>query len=73
MYDFFLYSGKMKNEKVISPYVVEKLLETLPKIKNFKVFFGSWFATFPLCLALKKNGYLVTATFRTVPKIVHCQ
>ena len=64
MYDFFLYSGKMKNEKVTDPYTVEKLLETLPKMKNFKAFFDNWFATFPLCLALKKNRYLVTATLR---------
>ena len=64
MYDFFLYSGKMKNEKVNGPYAVEKLLETLPKMKNFKVFFDNWFATFPLFLALKKNGYLVTASLR---------
>ena len=62
MYDFFLYSGKMKNEKVTGPYAVEKLLEILPK--TVKMFFDSWFATFPLCLALKKNGYLVTATLR---------
>ena len=64
MHDFFLYSGKMKNEKMTGPYVVERLLETLPKMKNFKVFFDNWFAAFPLCLALKKNGYLVTATPR---------
>ena len=36
----------MKYEKLTSPYVVEKLLETLPKINNFEVFFDSWFATF---------------------------
>ena len=46
MYDFFLYSGRMRYEKVTSPYVVEKLLETLPKMNNFKVFFDNWFATF---------------------------
>ena len=63
-YDFFLHSGKMKNEKVTGPYIVEKLLETLPKMKNFKVFFDSWFARFPLYLALKRNRYLVTATLR---------
>ena len=62
IYNFFLYGGKMKNEQVTSPYALEKLLETLPKMKNFKVFFDNWFATFPLCLALKKNRYLVTAT-----------
>ena len=62
MYNFFLYSCKMKSEKVTGPYAVEKLLETLTKMKNFKVFFDNWFAAFPLCLALKKNGYLLTAT-----------
>ena len=36
----------MKYEKLTSPYVVEKLLETLPKINNFEVFFDNWFATF---------------------------
>ena len=55
MYDFFLYSGKMKNEKVTGPYVVVKLLETSTKMKNFKVLFDNWFATFPACLALKKR------------------
>ena len=58
MYDFILYSGKVKNEKVTGPYVVENLLETLPKMKNFKVFFDNWSATFALCLALKKTGTL---------------
>ena len=64
MYDFFLYSGKRKKEKVTGLYVVEKLLETLPKMKNLKAFLDNWFATFPLFLALKKNGYLATATLR---------
>ena len=44
MYDFFLYSGKMKNGRVTGSYVVEKLLETLPKMKNFKVLFNNWFS-----------------------------
>lgn len=45
----------MKNEKVTGPYIVEKLLETILKMKNFNVFFDNWLAIFPLCLALKKN------------------
>ena len=64
MYDFFLYSGKMKNGKVTGPNFVEKLLETLLKMENFKVLFDNSFATFPLCLALNTNGYLVSATLR---------
>ena len=46
----------MKNKKMTGPHVVEKLYETLPKTKNFK--------EFSLCLTLKKNEYLVTATIR---------
>ena len=50
----------MKEEKTTGTYVVEKLLETLPKMKNLKVYFDNLFATFPLCLALTKNGFLAT-------------
>ena len=38
----------MKNEKVTGPYIAEKLLETILKMKNFKVFFDNWLAIFPL-------------------------
>lgn len=64
MYDFFLYTGKVKNQKVTGPYVVLRLLETLPRRQNFKVFYDNWFSSYPLCLALKENGYLATATLR---------
>ena len=65
MYGFFLYTGKMKNEKVTGPYVVRRLLETLPKKKNLKVLFDNWFAYICyICLAWTKNGYIVTATPR---------
>ena len=57
----------MKNEKVTGPYIVEKLLETILKMKNFNVFFDNWLAIFPLCLALKKNEQLVNATLRKNP------
>ena len=33
----------MKNGRVTGPYVAEKLLETLPKMKNFKALFNNWF------------------------------
>ena len=54
----------MKDTKVTGSYVVERLLETLPRMKNFKVFFDNWFSSIPLCLVLKRSGYLVTATLR---------
>ena len=41
MYDFFLYQGKEKTQKVTGPYAVLRLLETLPKNEHFKVFFDS--------------------------------
>ena len=64
MYDFFLYSGSVNGQKCSGSYVVLKLLETLPKHKNFKIFFDNWFCSIPLCLALKDYGYLATATLR---------
>ena len=45
-------------------HVVLKLLETLPKYKNFKIFFDNWFSSISLCLALKDYGYLATAIIR---------
>jgi len=47
MHDFFLYQGKEKNKKVTGPYVVLRLLKTLPKNENFKVFFDNWFTSIP--------------------------
>ena len=38
MYEFFLYTDKVKDLKITGAYVVERLLETLPEKKNFKVF-----------------------------------
>ena len=64
MYDFFLYSGSVNCQKCTGPYVVLKLLETLPRYKNFKIFFDNWFSSIRLCLALKDYGYLATATLR---------
>ena len=64
MYDFFLYTGKADKQKVTGPYVVLRLLETLPKNQRFKVFFDNWFSSIPLCLALKANGYPCVGTLR---------
>ena len=65
MYDFFLYSGSVVNGQTCTgSYVVLKLLETLPKYKNFKIFFDNLFSSIPLCLALKDYGYLAAAALR---------
>ena len=45
--------------KKAGPNIVEKLLETLRTMKNFEVF-----STFPLFLAVKKHGYLMTGTLK---------
>ena len=63
MHDFSLYSGLVNGHKCTGSYIVLKLLETLPKYKNFKIFFNNWFSSIPLCLALR-DGYLATATLR---------
>ena len=42
MYDFFLYQGKDGKEKVTGPYVVLKLLETLPRKQRYRVVFDNW-------------------------------
>ena len=64
MYEFFLYTGQVKDVEVTGAYIVEQLLETLPEKKNFKVFFDKWFSSISLCIALKKNGYMVIETRR---------
>ena len=47
MYDFFQYQGKDGKEKVTGPYVVLKLLETLPRKQRYRVVFEH---TFMPCL-----------------------
>ena len=65
MYDFFIYSGSSdKNKKCTGSYAVLKLLQSLPRNQNFKLFFDNWFCSIQLCLALKEMGFLVTATIR---------
>ena len=46
MYDFFLYSGFSSKLKGTGSNVVIKLLETLPKGENYKLFFDNWFLYF---------------------------
>ena len=66
MYDFFLYQGSTTadGQKCTGAYAVLKLIETLPKHQNFKLFFDNWFCSLQLCLQLKSLGFQVTATIR---------
>ena len=64
MYDFFLYSGSSSKLKCIGSNVVMKLLETLPKGENYKLFFDNWFCTLDLLLQLKEMKILTIATIR---------
>ena len=63
MYDFFYYTGTTRNEKYNSQ-VVKRLLEGLPKSKNYRLFFYNWFCTLDLCIMLKRMGLLSTTTVR---------
>ena len=50
--DFFLYTGSLnKTGKCTEALVVKKLIETLPKQLNFRLYFGNWFCTNDLCRA----------------------
>nr|XP_047143108.1 piggyBac transposable element-derived protein 3-like [Hydra vulgaris] len=65
MFDFLMYSGACVNIKCNGEYVVRKLCETLPKNVNHKLFFDNWFTSLDLCLKLKIDGILTTATIRS--------
>ena len=62
MHDFFFYTGATGNEKCNGPYVVKRLVESLPKNENYRLFFDNWFCT---CKEfLKRMGILSAAIFR---------
>ncbi|XP_047144656.1 piggyBac transposable element-derived protein 2 [Hydra vulgaris] len=65
IYDFFLYSGSVDNQKCTGSYVVHRLIETLPRNQNFRLYFDNWFASIPLFLSLKEKGFLAAATLRS--------
>lgn len=66
MYDFFLYAGaNTSSEKCTGEYVVFRLCETLPKHKNYQLYFDNWFSTLALCIKMKELGILTTATVRS--------
>ncbi|XP_049780478.1 piggyBac transposable element-derived protein 2-like [Schistocerca cancellata] len=68
VYDFEIYRGKgtVHNDTGlgISGDIVIRLVEGLPKYKNFKVFTDSWFTSYHLISALKNYGILAVGTVR---------
>ncbi|XP_049786255.1 piggyBac transposable element-derived protein 2-like [Schistocerca cancellata] len=69
VYDFEIYQGKgtVHNDTGlgISGYIVIRLVEGLPKYKNFKVFTDNWFTSYNLISALKNYGILDVGTVRS--------
>ena len=66
LYDFEVYMGK-GNVKNFSPLgisgdIVLRLVEGLPKGKNYKMFMDNWFTSFSLMCALKETGILALGT-----------
>ncbi|XP_049770517.1 piggyBac transposable element-derived protein 2-like [Schistocerca cancellata] len=68
VYDFEIYRGKgtVHNDTGlgISGDIVIRLVEGLPKYKNFKVFTDNWFTSYNLISALKNYGILAVGTVR---------
>ncbi|KAJ8871526.1 hypothetical protein PR048_027848 [Dryococelus australis] len=69
LYDFIIYTGKDAGIPEcglgISGDVVIKLIEHLPRNKNFRVFCDNWISSYKLFVALKQNGLLAARTVRS--------
>ena len=73
IYDFFLYAGSLnKTEKYTGAFVVKKLIETLPKQLNFRLYFDNLFCTIDLCRELKSLGFPTVATGCNLPTGCNC-
>ena len=73
IYDFFLYAGSLnKTEKYTGTFVVKKLIETLPKQLNFRLYFDNSFCTIDLCRELKSLGFPTVATGCNLPTGCNC-
>ena len=71
--DFFLYAGSLnKTEKYTGAFVVKKLIETLPKQLNFRLYFDNSFCTIDLCRELKSLGFPTVATGCNLPTGCNC-
>ncbi|KRZ52480.1 PiggyBac transposable element-derived protein 2, partial [Trichinella nativa] len=68
LYDFCFYEGKLPRVKkpsgCLSFDVVMKLCETVPKHRNFKIFFDNYFTHLDLQLRLLKKGIHTIGTIR---------
>ena len=67
IYDFFIYAGPKSagREKCGAGDTVLRLVEELPKNRNFQIFIDIWFSTLSLFSELRSMGILVTGTFRS--------
>lgn len=70
-YDFELFAGAQSNtfpkgapDMGVSGNVVIRLTETVPRGKNYKIFFDNWFNSPKLQVYLMKNGLLPLGTVR---------
>ncbi|XP_046389336.1 piggyBac transposable element-derived protein 3-like [Ischnura elegans] len=76
VYNFKVYVGKgtiaSTSKLGVSGDIVLELLNTVPKNKNFKIFFDNWFSSYHLMLALKNYGFLAVGTAK-VCRLAGCQ
>ena len=69
LYDFEVYTGKTtkaqaKPELLMGGNVVSRLMQSLPKNVNHKVFFDNFFSSIAIMNYLKKDGFWAVATIR---------
>lgn len=67
VYNFEVYTGKSTSGSTalgITGDLVIRLCDTLPRDKNFKVFFDNFFTSLPLLKQLRKEGILSLGTIR---------
>ncbi|XP_054083710.1 piggyBac transposable element-derived protein 2-like isoform X2 [Zeugodacus cucurbitae] len=75
VYDFTLYVGEGTCQSYglgLSSDIVLYLAKTIPKHKNFKLYFDNWFTSVSLLIALKEMGIFATGTIRK-NRISNCQ
>lgn len=75
VYDFEVYVGKgtVKDSVLgISGDIVVRLIENLPKNKNYKIFTDNWFSSYDLFSNLKELGVLAAGTVR-IARMPGCQ
>lgn len=68
--DFYIYCGKIQPvagfpDIGASSNIVLKLVDSVPRNMNYKLFFDNWFSSLPLFVELKKIGIESLGTVRT--------